>query len=201
VALPFALAGAVVTDLVLEHGTTMDAEGNLAAGPDTGDSLLDSALVFIRASGRPRDTKHWVKALAARRFNIRGRVLQELVEAGVLTSHASRVLGVFPLIRYALTSPQGRDLSLEDVRRALLADGDVEPRLASLIALVSASGLLDSLVDREQRSLARRRAKLMAERDPGGRAVKSAIAETEAAVSTAVTAAIVSSSVGGGHSH
>lgn len=92
-ALPYGLAGAVVMDLVINHGSRL-IDGRVAPGGDTGDPLLDDALARIRSDARPRDVKHWVRKLAGRPANLERRVAVQLVSRGVMAERDARVLGV-----------------------------------------------------------------------------------------------------------
>src|SRR5438309_6248767 len=203
-ALGFGLAGAVAMDLVLHDAARLE-NGKLEAGSSTGDPILDDALNRIRAERRPRDLKHWVKALTGRSVRLRGRLLQRLVERGVLTARTERILGVFEVERQSLANPALRADLVENVRQALLGDAALQARTASLIALMSSCGLVDRVVPQEERPAARARAKAIASGDLGSRAVSSAVADVQAAVMAGVTAAIVSASVTssstGGHGH
>lgn len=204
-ALGFGLGGAVAMDLVLRDAASLQ-NGKLEAGSPTGDPILDDALDRIRAERRPRDLKHWVKALTGRSVRLRSRLLQRLVEKGVLTARRERVLGLFEVERHTLADPAPRADLVGNVRQALLSDAAAEPRTASLIALMSSCGLVDRVVPKEERSAARARAKAIASGDLGSRAVSSAVADVQAAVMAGVTAAIVSASVtssssAGGHGH
>jgi hypothetical protein len=204
-ALGFGLAGAVAMDLVLRDAASLQ-DGKLVAGSPTGDPILDDALDRIRSERRPRDLKHWVKALTGRSVRLRGRLLQRLVERGVLAPRTERVLGLFRVERHTLADPTPQAKLMEDVRQALVGDAAPEPRTASLIALMSSCGLVDRVVSKEERSAGRSRAKAIASGDLGSRAVSSAVADVQAAVMAGVTAAIVSASVTsgsstGGHGH
>jgi hypothetical protein len=199
--LGLSLAGAVAMDLVLRDAASLE-DGKLAARSSTGDPILDDALARIRSERRPRDLKHWVKTLSA---GLRSRLLQRLVEKGVLTSRRERILGLIPVERHTLVNPAPRAELVDDVRRALLSDAPAEPRMASLIALMTSCRLVDRVVDKEERAAARKKARAIASGDPGNRAVSGAMAEVQAAVMAGVTAAIVASSVSssssGGHGH
>lgn len=199
-ALPFALAGAVVMDLVLGRHASL-VEGRLQAGDDAGDPVLDYALGRVRAEQKPRDVKHWVKKLAGRSVDLQGRLLGGLVEARILEPRDARVLGV-KLRRHTLIDRAGRERVIARVHEALLTDGPADSATASLVALVASAGLVDGLVTKDERTAARRRVKTIAGDDPAAQAVKSAVQEVEAAVMAGVVAAIAASSVtSSGHGH
>jgi hypothetical protein len=189
--LNYSLAGAVVVELVLRGAATLDG-GGLEALDDTGDNLLDSALARIRSSRRRRDLKHWVRALPNRSFRMRERLLQRLVDAGILEPRSERVLGLFSVWRYRLVGEGRRNELLGAVGRALRADSAPDDRMAALIGLLSTAGLVDRVVAKGERAAARSRAKAIGRNQAGSKVVSSAVADAQAAVMAGVTAAVVS---------
>ncbi len=200
VALPFAVAGAVVIDLVLRHGSGL-ANGRVEAGPDTGDPVLDHALGRIRADAKGRDVRHWVKKLAGRPADLVGRTLAHLTDENILEERDARVLG-FKVRPHNLVDQEAPDRVGASVHDALVGDGARDSGLTSLVALVAAAGLVDGVVSRDERPLARRRAKEIGKGDPSAEAVNSAVKEVEAAVMAGVIASIAASLVtSSGHGH
>ncbi len=200
VALPFGLAGALVMDLVQNHGSRLEG-GKVAPGPDTGDATLDDALRRIRADAKPRDVKHWVRKLAGRSVNLQNRLLEQLVAQRVLEDREGRVLGI-KVRRHTLIGRLARDAVLANVHDALTAGTLIDSHAAALTALVNAIGVVDRTVARPELAAARRRAKELQKADVAGRAVSSAVQEVEAAVMAGVIAAVAASSVtASGHGH
>jgi hypothetical protein len=197
-ALDFGLAGGVVMDLVLREAVRLEGKKLVAADPrPQGDDVLDNAVVRIRSSQRPRDPKHWVVQLG--RARLKDQLLHRLVGRAVLGEREERVLGLFRTTRHELLDPAPRAALLERVERALLGEGDLDARLASLVSLVSACGLVDRLVAVDRRRDARQRARAIAAGDVGGQAVSSAIRAAQDATTAAVMAAAATDGGGGGH--
>jgi Golgi phosphoprotein 3 len=192
-ALSYGLAGAVVTELLLQGAVRVTERGLLvAAGPATGDELLDDVLLGIRAS-RPRPVTSWVRVLAGRSVNLHQRLAGRLVRAGVLRAQRRRLLGVLPVRRYAVADAAGLQELRGRLRAGLLGHGPVDPPTASLIGLVGACGLVDGLVDRDERRAARRRTAAIGREDLAGAAVSAAIRDAQTAVAAGATAAVVAS--------
>jgi hypothetical protein len=192
-ALSYGLAGAVVTELLLRGAVRVTERGLLiAAGPATGDELLDDMLLGIRAS-RARPVTSWVRVLAGRSVDLHQRLAGRLVRAGVLRQQRRRLLGLLPVRRYAVADEAALQELRGRLRAGLLGHGALDPRTASLIGLVGACGLVDSLVDRDERRTARRRAANIGAADPAGAAVSAAIHDARAAVAAGATAAVVAS--------
>jgi len=191
-ALSYGLAGAVVTELLLQGAVRVTERGQLIAGHPTGDQLLDDVLLGIRAS-RPRPVTSWVRVLAGRPVNLHQRLAGRLVRAGVLRQQRRRLLGVLPVRRYAVADEAVLEELRARLRAGLLGHGAPDPRTASLIGLVGACGLVDGLVDRDERRAASRRAATIGAADPAGAAVSAAIRDARAAVAAGATAAVVAS--------
>jgi len=202
--LTYSFAGAVVAELLLRGAATIQ-DGRLEGGSETGDPVLDAALVRIRSSRRSRTIEHWVRALPSRSFPLRKRLLERLVAAGILEPSRERLLGLFTVERFVLRDEQSRADLLSAVRQALTGESTAQgDRMAALIGLLSTAGLVDRVVERGERAAARRRARVVAGHDAGSRAVARALADTQAAVMAAVTAAVAATAVsdgGGGHGH
>jgi hypothetical protein len=191
-ALSYGLAGPVVTELLLQGAVRVTERGRLVAGHPTGDELLDDVLLGIRAS-RPRPVTSWVRALAGRSVDLHQRLARRLVHAGVLRQERRRLLGVLPVRRYVVADETVVEELRGRLRAGLLGQGALDPRTASLVGLVGACGLVDGLIDRDQRRAARRRAATIGAADPAGAAVSAAIRDARAAVAAGATAAVVAS--------
>ncbi|MEU1687220.1 GPP34 family phosphoprotein [Micromonospora sp. NPDC005707] len=187
--LDYGLAGAVLLELALA-GRVEVTGGRLAVTDPapTGVPLLDRALATV-AGDRPRKPKDWIGKLAK---GLPDRVLDGLVDAGVLRRESDRVLWVFPRTRYP--SPTGAEPAVETAARermlaALAAAGPVDARTAALLTLTRAVGLDRKLFRELPRDRVKARLAEIAAGDWASAATKKAIEETQAAVLVATTAA------------
>ncbi|RKN14016.1 GPP34 family phosphoprotein [Micromonospora musae] len=187
--LGYGLAGALLLELALAERVTV-VDGRLAAtsAEPLGVPLLDDALARIVAHGKRRRPRDWIMPLAK---GLPDRVLDGLVDAGVLRRESDRVLWVFPRTRYP--SPTGAEPAAETQARqrmlaAVAGDGPVEPRTAALISLTQAVGLHRKLFGELPKPQVKRRLAEISEADWASAATKRAIADTQAAVLAATTA-------------
>ncbi|HEY7272523.1 MAG TPA: GPP34 family phosphoprotein [Actinoplanes sp.] len=184
------LGGAVLLELALAERLDIRNGKVAVRNPaPTGDSLTDDALARIAAEGKERKPGHWVQQFAK---GTRGRVLDALVNRGVLRREQGKVLWVFPRTTYpaahgvepvAETEARGR------MRSAVAASGPVEPRTAALCALVAATGLERKVFADMDGKVVKTRLKEISEGSWAADAVKKSIAEVQAAVMVAVMAA------------
>jgi hypothetical protein len=178
------------------------ARGKATANPQLALPYGLAGAVLLESQPAPAaDVKRQVKQLAGRRENVQGRVTDELVARGVLEERDAKVLG-FTVKRYTLRDSSQRDEVIARVRDSLLGTTAPDPQTASLVTLANACGLVDRVVEKDQRKAARERAKALSRGDATGKAVDSAVKEVEAAVMAGVIAAIAGASVtSSGHGH
>ena len=186
------LAGAVLLDLSLAEAVTVE-DGKIVATGDAEEPLLHDAVEAIRASSRRRDAKAWIGRLPGALKPIAKRTARGLVEAGVLREERAKVLGLFPRTRFPAADP-----TVEEELRArltgVLVDGaDPDPRTALLVSLLVPLDLVKAVVPKDRRRDATRRAKEIADQGIVGSGLQRVVAETQAAVMTAVLAATTTS--------
>ena len=122
---------------------------------------------------------------------LRQRLARGLVQRGILSEEHSKMLGILPTTRFATVNPAPeRDLR-ERLRDVLLADREPTEEEALLVGLLEPLGLIDSIVPKDQRKDARKRAKSVAEQGLTGTAVRDAIRVVQATVLAAVAASTV----------
>ncbi|MCM3778665.1 GOLPH3/VPS74 family protein [Microbacterium hydrocarbonoxydans] len=141
----YVLGGAVLADLASTErawsedagirGVRIHAKGD---APD--DPLLRPAWDYI--SEKPREVQGVLAAIGP---NLRAPLLDRLVERGHLHRSAHRALGVFPTTKLSEGDTGRRGEIVDAMRRALVDGQQPEPRIAAVIALVSASGGLPTL--------------------------------------------------------
>lgn len=148
---PFALELAVAAALIMELtlARRLDTDPNrvfVTSGEPTGDPLLDEALASIVAEGATLGTADWLRRLASTSPPLPERIIDRLVQRGVLRSQEKRLLWVFKTRAYPPTS----GLEEKEVRSrvmTLLNNSDIpDPRDALLIGLLKACGILELLL-------------------------------------------------------
>jgi hypothetical protein len=193
-ALDLGLGGAVLLELALaERFDVRDGRIVVADPSPTGDPVLDDALAQVAGDKKIRKPRDWVKRLSR---NLRDRLLDDLVAAGVLTREKDRVLGLFPRTRYP--TAQGVVTPAENGARQRLAaalDGPdpVPTHTAALAALVQAVGLAGKVFPGRPGRQVKDRIAAMSEAALAGDrwasdGVRKAIEEVEAGIMVAIVA-------------
>ncbi|MEV0789063.1 GPP34 family phosphoprotein [Kribbella sp. NPDC050459] len=193
--LDYALAGAVLIELTLSQKLDITVDGkagrlHVLDGAPTGDPILDERLAYVvkRPGKKPKDQ---IGALSKR---LRNQLLARLAERGVLEQDQGRVLGVFPVTRWpAKDARQEQDVRAK-LESVLKVGTTPDERTAALIALLSALNVVPKVVtDAVDKKALKKRAKEIADSDWAAAAVKKAVTEMQAAVTTAI---VIASSAG-----
>jgi hypothetical protein len=181
--LEYGLSGAVLMELVLRGRLRADKKNLVIVDAAlTGDDILDEALTKIKQSKRDRNTKYWVDKLSRGIKDLKGRLLDRLIDKGILRTEKRRILGVISSQRYPMEDAKAEQEVRDRIRAVILGGATLDPRIAMLISLVNACGLVDEIFSREERKLARKRIKEIAKKDLIGKTVSDTVAEIEAAI-------------------
>ena len=181
-ALRTALAGALLMELAVMNRIDTDLHALFVVAPDstpdpTGDPLLDDVLQRIHTGEADQPAAFWLNEIAWKINNLRERVVQGLVEKGVLKIEDRKVLWVFPQRRYPLLD----DREVKEVRarlRELLFGGDIpEYRDAVLVGLVHSCGMVETLFSDQELPQVMPRLTKLGQLDLIGREVDRAIRE------------------------
>jgi hypothetical protein len=178
------LAAALLLDLARLGLVEVDADGRIAAvdGATPGREALVDAYSAIRDSSRRRDAKGWVGRLPRELTPLRERIARGLVARGVLSEEHTTRLGILPTTRFPERDPEPERRLRERLHEVLVDGRDPAEEEALLIGLLEPLGLVDSLVPRDRRRAARRRAKAVAEEGVAGSAVRDSVQAVQAAV-------------------
>lgn len=146
-----ALGAAVLMELAFLGRIDNDQKVLRVVDPSpTGDAVLDTALDDLRALGGDTPITDGLDALFLRAGEIRNRILDRLVDKGVLRVVDRRILWVFAVRRY----PKKEGKEIQEVRgrlrELLLSDEIPDPRDAALVALVDACRLWDTVFSPEE---------------------------------------------------
>lgn len=196
----YALAGAILSELMLEHRIRVEESGRrkLAEVVDrtpTGAPLLDECLEKIGA-GKPRGLDHWVGKFSGIK-NLKHRVAERLCERGILHEEEGTFLLLFSRRVYPETDPRPEQEIVERLRRAIFTDArDVDPRTVVLLSLANAAGVLRAVFDKKELKARRQRIEQVVNGEVMGKAAKEAIEAMQVAVMVAtIMPAIITTTV------
>jgi Golgi phosphoprotein 3 GPP34 len=181
------LAGAVLVELALA-GRIGVVDGHVRAvdASPTGDPVVDEALVRIATAKKARKPAWWVGKLNR---GIQKRLLDRLVERGVLRRQRHKMLGLFPVRRYP-TLDAGQESAARSRLQSVVAHGtQPDARTAALAALLDACGLARRTFPEMDRKQLKARMKELGEGQWTSDAVRTAIKSIHAGVAAATVGA------------
>jgi hypothetical protein len=186
-----ALGGAILSELLLRGSIAVADDKNklvdVVERRRSGDPILDECLDKIATAKRRRSATDWVRAFAGIR-RLRHRVAEGLCRRGILKDSEDKVLLMFTRKIYPTLDPAPERRLREQLRRAIVRDTmSVDARVAILIALAHATGLLRVHFDARELKAHKKRLLSIARGDLIGGATKAAV---DAAVQAAMMAAI-----------
>ncbi len=199
---PYALAGAMLAELVLEKRIEIEVVkkkkfAKVVNPSPTGEPLLDEALAKIAAAKKRATLQDWVMKLSGMK-RLKERVAGELVGRGILRVDRSKILGIFTRTVYPEVDPGPEHEVIGRVEAAIFGDAAaVDPRTAVLISLAKGADLLRLIVDKKR--LKERKARL--DKIVNGELIGAATREAVEAVQAAIVVAVIASTIVASSSH
>ncbi|EXG79627.1 GOLPH3/VPS74 family protein [Cryptosporangium arvum] len=186
--LDLGLAGAVLVELALAGRIAVEGKKVRVVDPSpVDDPVAEAALDRIRASGKERDPRTWLTPLTK---GLRNRILDRLVETGVVEREESRVLGLFRTVRYPALNP-APETAAHGRLDAAIRHNDLSGRhTAALASLVHAIDLGPKLFPDLPAKEVKARLTQISEGDWAAKAIKDAIQAIQVALMAATTAAV-----------
>lgn len=142
----YALGGAILAELILcERLRIRGDEHNLIEalneGP-VGVPSLDEALALVAADKKARSAVDWVRKFAVIK-DLKHKVAHELCGRGILSDSEKKALVFFTRKVYPEIDHEPEQRVIDEMRGAIFSEKKhVEPRIAILLSLAHASGIL-----------------------------------------------------------
>ena len=181
-------AGATKEEREKAGDTTIIVTDNAPTGHVALDAALQAVLATPDAPAR--------KVVEAISKNAEDNLLAALVERGILEKEESKLFRMLPVTRWPAPDSSHEIALRANLVKVLVEGAEPDERTATLISLLHGSGLISSVVGKEQRKEAQERAEEIAGSEWGVATVATqvAIAASVAAVATvgaAVAAAVI----------
>jgi hypothetical protein len=180
------LTGALLAELAIDGRLTIAEDGTVRAGdirPD--DVLLADAYDAVREHLEDRRARRVIGGLSCRIGGSRKRVVDRLVEGGVLGRDRP---SAFRPTRHPILDTAARQAVLDEVRAAATGDGPVRPDVAVVLALTGPCRLLERVApERGTRGEAKRRIARVTAETPFAPDVAKIVDELIAAVAVTAT--------------
>ena len=145
-----AIAGGVLMELALLGRIDTDLTSLFIVDPKpVGDELLDPALQKIAAEPETRSSAWWIRVLGLHSGDLSAKVLERLVQAGILRAEDRQFLWVFS--RRAYPQNTGREEREAKTRLVSVMFNDDVPdaRDTLLLGLAESTGVLNAIMSPE----------------------------------------------------
>jgi anti-anti-sigma factor len=190
-ALDYALAGALLMELAIRDRIDTAPEGlKVVSAAPTGDDLLDSVLERMNTTTDPQTPGWWLAELADPAAELQARVLERLLQKGVLKQVDQKILWVFAVRRYPMIDDREVKEVRARLRELLLGDEIPDPRDVVLVNLGNTCRLLDDLFTPEEMERVEPRMEALARLDLIGQDTTRAVREIERTTAEAMSMAM-----------
>jgi Golgi phosphoprotein 3 len=145
-----AIAGGILMELALLGRIDTDLTSLFIVDPKpVGDELLDPALQRIAAEPETRSSAWWIRVLGLHSGDLSAKVLERLVQAGILRAEDRQFLWVFS--RRAYPQNTGREEREAKTRLVSVMFNDDVPdaRDTLLLGLAESTGVLNAIISPE----------------------------------------------------
>jgi len=179
----YALAGALLADLALKGRVQADASRLFVLDPaPTGDNVQDAVLARIAEADEVQDCAYWVAEIGQKGDDLRERLLDRLVDRGILKRVEHKVLWVFETRRYSMIDGREEREIKRRIMDCLLSDTPPSHEDAILVSLADACNLLDQMLSDKELHHLRGRIDAVAGSEAIGQAVAETIRQVRASV-------------------
>ncbi len=182
----YGLVGALLMDLALLNKIDTDLENLMIVDTSpTGDDILDDVLTQIAQSDRTRTTAYWLVHLSQNSNTIKERLLDRLIQKGILKREEQRILWVFARRRYPVRDDKEEKEVKTRIREVILSDSIPDPRDVVLISLIKGCYLVDEIFSHKEIDAVKGRLEQIAKMDLIGQTLSGIIESVTRAMASA----------------
>lgn len=147
------LAGALLTQLALHGKIDVDKNHrvNIVDASPSGDDLADEALAAIKESEKARKVGYWINAFTPKADSYRKRLVERLVEKGVLTVDEDHLNWVVPSPYHTEGNGSTKFWLKRRLRDIALAEAEAGSAEVAFLSLLRAVDLLDLVFLKDER--------------------------------------------------
>lgn len=193
--------GALLVELALDEAVEVEEKRSMwhsakvTARHDVAGTSSDPLLAraWATVAERPRSAQDLVNRLGK---GVREELQDRLVARGILERRETKILGLFPSTTWPAADLRHESRLRQQLQACLVTGISPDARTAALVALLSSINHTHKVVDRGALSASevKRRAKTIGEGAWAAKAVRDAVAASQAAVTAAITAAAAGAS-------
>jgi len=182
----YGLVGALLMDLALMNKIDTDLENLMIVDTSpTGDDVLDDVLTQIAQSNRTRTTAYWLVHLSQNSNTIKERLLDRLIQKGILKREEQKILWVFARRRYPVRDDKEEKEVKTRIREVILSDSIPDSRDVVLISLIKGCYLVDEIFSHKEIDAVKGRLEQIAKMDLIGQTLSEIIESVTRAMASA----------------
>ena len=197
----FAMAGAIVAELLLEKQIEVENRGKKkflipTNSKHTGDAILGECVEKINTAKRRAQVGIWVQRFSNLK-RLKHRVAESLCRKGILKMEEDKVLLIFSRKLYPEINHKPEKQILDKLYQAIFTDkNDIKAETIILVSICNSTGMLKPLFDKHRLKERKGRIKEITSGNVVGQATKEAIEAMQAAVMVATMPVVAVSSAG-----
>jgi len=185
--LPYALAGAVLLELVLAGHLKLEKKRVVVVDPTaTGQEMLDRLLERIERAEKVYKLNHWISEFAFSNKKWRSWMADLLVRRGILASCEKTFLWVIPCTAYIERDASAKYHIKNHLRAVVLTGEKADERAIGLLSLARAGDMLDHIFTKDEMATAKKHLRLMLATEEVGAVVMETIEEIESATAAVI---------------
>jgi len=189
------LVGAILMEMTFDKKIVIEQNKLLLkSSKSSNDPVLSEITGIIKKSKKPRKVKYWVSKLERKVRRYKWIFLEKMQKDRLVRIEHKKFLGAISYRKCYLINKRIRDDILKQLKDAVFYKKELTEENIVLLGLVEACGLQKTLVsDRKELKVVKKRLKELLKEEPIAQAVGKTLAEMQAALSGAISAAIVTS--------
>lgn len=197
----FAMAGAIVAELLLEKYIKVEISGKKkflksTNSKPTGDAILDECIEKLNIAKRRAQVGIWVQRFSNLK-RLKHRAAENLCKKGILKMEEDKVLLFFSRKVYPEINHKPEKQILDKLYQAIFTDkNDIDAETVILVSICNSTGMLKPLFDKHRLKERNNRIKEITSGNIVGQATKEAIEAMQAAVMVATMPVVAVSSAG-----
>lgn len=195
IAIAYGLAGAILMEMVEIKKIEMDGKKLKLVNPGlTGDFVIDRVVEMIIKSKKTRTLQHWVSKIGYRIKDIKEKLLENLINKGILEKKEGKVLWIFTTKKYPTRYEKPENLVRKRIIDIVMNHGEADSRSLLLISLIEACELTKEVFrNKEEYKIAKKRIKELAAGDMVNKAIHEAVQAIQAAIVVSIAASAAAS--------
>ncbi len=191
-ALPYALAGALLLELILAGKIHLEEARKVVVDDAsfTGDATLDILLEFFNLVKKTKKLTYWINVFGARMKRIQKGMIASLLAKGVLREEKKRFLWVIPYSEFTQLDASAKYWRKQHLRAIVLGGAQPDNQSVALLSLLKACNLLNNIATEDEIKAATRRVDELIKNEAVGQAVVETVDEIASAADAAAMAAM-----------